>query len=729
MASNIAQLSIYLLGTPQAFIAGEPLSLHNHKARAVLYYLAATGRPHTREHLATLLWSESPESNARHSLRSSLYHIRQALLSRGAEHALVADGDIIHLKLDYKACDVTHFRQLVKVGQESALIEAISLHRGPLLQGFTLSDAPLFEEWLRNEACELNQVYLVSLQRLATWAEQRQDWNQAIPYLQRIVQHDPLSEEAQQRLIDLYIRTGAIGQALRQYHLFEAELQREFGLTPSPATKALVSFVSGDHAQNETLAIRQGTNPGQSVAVLLQTASDADKSPLFDELINSLHANAQTANFLQHLHDLLAPTASIHEKLRLTSALGQVHQSLGHLDEATFWHRRHLELARQASDLPAQSAAYFDLGELALVANDYHAAALAAKAGLAVAIPSEHPQHLALSARGHWLLGAALAMDGSDLPSAENHLQQAVAAHRLANNMRDLCGTLFELGNVAAQRGELKHALERYQEAARIAEAAHEHYFLALAHNNFAYHNLLLGQLAAAQQALAKGNTLAETYEMFGALLHLNSTEGEIHLYLGEWDAAREAFQRGLRRAVELCNLERQAGYQAGLALVARGEHNLEAATELLTDALKLIDGRGYWHTHTRIQLWLAETLLLRDHLSQAEAYLNAAVHTAQAHGRTLLLMQGERLQARLLATRHDWHSANALFAKTLACASHLALSLEVARTQAAWGETLLRYGNTPDDGDALLAEARRVFAAYDARAELEGVSLRVNVQ
>ncbi len=302
------------------------------------HYLAVTGRPHTRDHLATLLWSESPESNARHSLRSSLYHIRQALHNQGSDEALAGDGDLVYLKLDHNAC------------------------------------------------------------------------------------------------------------------------------------------------------------------------------------------------------------------------------------------------------------------ELALVANDYQAAATAARAGLAIDVPAANPQRTALIARGHRLLGAALAMEGSDLPTAESHLLEAVAAHRLTGNSSDLCATLFELGNVAAQRGELRQALEHYQEAARTAERTHTHYFLALAHNNFAYHSLLLGRLAAAQQALAKGNTLAETYEMFSALLHLTSTQGEIHLYLGEWATASEAFRQGLTLAEELGNLERQAGHRAGLALAARGQHNLEASTALLEEALTLISGRGYWH-------------------------------------------------------------------------------------------------------------------------------------
>jgi DNA-binding SARP family transcriptional activator len=722
MANTATQLTIRLLGAPEARIAGAPLVLHDHKARALLYYLAVTGRPHTRDHLATLLWSESPDSNARHSFRSSLYHIRQALHNQGSDEALAGDGDLVYLKLDHSACDVAHFRQLLKAGSESALVEAISLYRGPLLQGFTLGDVPLFEEWLRCEESELNQAYLTALQRLASWAEQRQSWNEAISYVQRIVQLDPLAEEAQQRLIALYIRNGAVGQALRQYHQFETGLRQELGLTPSPATQALVSFIGRDNVLKKLLPV------SQDAIVFLQGESGASNSRLLDELINTLNASAQTAVFLHHLHDLLAPTASASEKLRLTSALGQVHRSLGQLEEATFWHRQHLELAHEIHDSSAQSAAHLELGELALVANDYQAAATAARAGLAIDIPAANPQRTALIARGHRLLGAALAMEGSDLPTAESHLLEAVAAHRLTGNSSDLCATLFELGNVAAQRGELRQALEHYQEATRTAERTHTHYFLALAHNNFAYHSLLLGRLAAAQQALAKGNTLAETYEMFSALLHLTSTQGEIHLYLGEWAMASEAFRQGLTLAEELGNLERQAGHRAGLALAARGQHNLEASTALLEEALTIISGRGYWHLWTRIQLWLAETLLLRGRLVEAEPHLNAALEIAQGHGRTLLLMQGERLHARLLATHNAWHDSNTLFAKTLEWAFNLNLSLEIARTQAAWGETLLRHSPDHHNGQALLAEARKLFANYNARAELQAIALAMEL-
>src|SRR2546422_11263766 len=118
MANVAVHMAIRLFGSPESRIAGVPLVLHNHKAKALLYYLAASGRSHTRDHLATLLWSESAESNARHSLRSSLYHIRQALPVKEANEMLIGGGDLIYLRLDRDACDGTHFRQLLAEGRE-----------------------------------------------------------------------------------------------------------------------------------------------------------------------------------------------------------------------------------------------------------------------------------------------------------------------------------------------------------------------------------------------------------------------------------------------------------------------------------------------------------------------------------------------------------------------------------------------------------------------------------
>jgi hypothetical protein len=72
----LMMLNMTLLGTPQITWNGEPLVLrprNSARAKAILYYLAAEGRPVTRERMAGLLWSDWPEKKARDYLRGELF--------------------------------------------------------------------------------------------------------------------------------------------------------------------------------------------------------------------------------------------------------------------------------------------------------------------------------------------------------------------------------------------------------------------------------------------------------------------------------------------------------------------------------------------------------------------------------------------------------------------------------------------------------------------------------
>jgi ATP/maltotriose-dependent transcriptional regulator MalT len=173
-----------------------------------------------------------------------------------------------------------------------------------------------------------------------------------------------------------------------------------------------------------------------------------------------------------------------------------------------------------------------------------------------------------------------------------------------------------------------------------------------------------------------------------------------------------------------LGNLERQAGYRAGLALAARGQNDVERAATLLEEALMLLVDRGNWHLRTRIQLWLAEIQLFHGNISEAEPHIEDALSIAKEHGRLLLQLQGERLQARILAAQGDWLGADALFSETFKRASELDLALEVARTQVAWGETALLYAPVSRDWYTLLVAGRQIFAAYDAHGELQALAV-----
>src|SRR6266487_5177546 len=239
MSDDAVRLHIRLMGTPEAFAGGMPLILNQLKSRALLFYLAATGHPHTRDHLAALLWGESGQSEAYHSLRSCLYHLRKALQVAQLDEVLISDGDLLRLDPSACLCDVIEVHRLLVLGDESSLSQAVMFWKGSLLQGFFIPEAPMFEDWVQMESTRLSQACFEALDRLADWAEKREAWAVTIGYVKQMIQIDPVSEIVQQRLMHLYLKQGDVGLVLRQYRQFENRLKQELGIAPNSETRRL----------------------------------------------------------------------------------------------------------------------------------------------------------------------------------------------------------------------------------------------------------------------------------------------------------------------------------------------------------------------------------------------------------------------------------------------------------------------------------------------------------
>ena len=136
----VAGVVLSLLGPPTVLTAeGRPLATPpGAKALALLAYLALESRPHTREELAGLLWGESPEHEARASLRQALKQLRAVLgeVIRSDRASIELAGPI--------ECDVVEFRRLVVEDPRKAVAGDIPR----FLAGFSVRHAPRFEEWV-----------------------------------------------------------------------------------------------------------------------------------------------------------------------------------------------------------------------------------------------------------------------------------------------------------------------------------------------------------------------------------------------------------------------------------------------------------------------------------------------------------------------------------------------------------------------------------------------------
>ncbi|HMR67394.1 MAG TPA: hypothetical protein PKE64_25560, partial [Anaerolineae bacterium] len=72
------KLELKLLGSPEVWLDGQAVTgFRSGKARALLYYLAVSGRAQPRSVLAGLFWGGVAETHARRSLTMSLSNLRQ----------------------------------------------------------------------------------------------------------------------------------------------------------------------------------------------------------------------------------------------------------------------------------------------------------------------------------------------------------------------------------------------------------------------------------------------------------------------------------------------------------------------------------------------------------------------------------------------------------------------------------------------------------------------------
>ncbi len=233
------RVRLELLGGFQLYSAGrKPIVLTARKPRALLAYLAlGVRRAHARDRLATLLWPDSSEMQARTSLRQALTALRRAL-GDGADELIAADVESVALARDGFELDVAEFEHGIDLGTADSLQSSLALYRGDLLDGVSAESAS-FEQWLAAERERLRAVAVRGLVSLLDHQQESGLPDRALETATRLVAIDPLREDAHRVLMRLYLQQGRPVEALRQYQLLRQTLARDLGVTPEPQTEQL----------------------------------------------------------------------------------------------------------------------------------------------------------------------------------------------------------------------------------------------------------------------------------------------------------------------------------------------------------------------------------------------------------------------------------------------------------------------------------------------------------
>ena len=243
-------LEIRILGEYSVLIDHErvPISGKPRFQSLLAYFILHHDRRLSRAKIAFDMWPDASERQAQTNLRNLLFRFQKFMPLM--KQCLEIDRSHIRWRPQVETrIDAFEFLDLVTVADQELDVEAqiqaftsaVRLYRGDLLP-------TLYDDWIFAEQERFRDLYADVLQRLVALHESRHEYDLALDYARRLVNHDPLSERAHYRLIRLYMTVRDRAAALHAFHDCQAVFQRELGIAPAEEILALHNRILGADA-------------------------------------------------------------------------------------------------------------------------------------------------------------------------------------------------------------------------------------------------------------------------------------------------------------------------------------------------------------------------------------------------------------------------------------------------------------------------------------------------
>jgi len=179
------------------------------------------------------------------------------LADRDSVQVKVAEGVSMDVDLFENACAQSlrvHHSQLTEQ-QTQALRSAIDLYQGDLLEGW-------YQEWCLIERERLQNMYLMILEKMMHYSEERHRFALGFEMGDRILRLDRAHEGAHQSRMRMQYAAGDRAAAIRQYQRCESALHEELGVRPTRRTRELLDQICSDNAQE--LSAEANTKPAET---------------------------------------------------------------------------------------------------------------------------------------------------------------------------------------------------------------------------------------------------------------------------------------------------------------------------------------------------------------------------------------------------------------------------------------------------------------------------------
>lgn len=206
-------------------------------AQRILAYLALNGAA-ARPQLAGELWPDHTQQQAQSDLRTALWRLQQV-----SRDFVESTGDILALRetISIDVDDVIAWANEAISPTTMTFIERSEPPRGAgleLLPGRS-------DSWLEPHRTRLQMLQTQAYECVAARLLASGRVPEALPYALQVVQGDPLRESAQHLMLEIHLRQGNVGAALRQYEGYRQLLASELGIEPGLRVTTLVGQYIG----------------------------------------------------------------------------------------------------------------------------------------------------------------------------------------------------------------------------------------------------------------------------------------------------------------------------------------------------------------------------------------------------------------------------------------------------------------------------------------------------
>ncbi|HEY7895927.1 MAG TPA: BTAD domain-containing putative transcriptional regulator [Gemmatimonadaceae bacterium] len=188
------------------------------------------------------LWPDADEEHARRALNQLVYAVR-----RDFGDDVFTGANELRINPDVMTSDVGAFTDALDEGDWEC---AVTVYKGPFLDGFHLAEAPEYDRWADEQRDALVREYARALTKLADAEAQRGDPAAEVEWLRRLAAADRHDSRIALRLMQALSAAGDRAGALRHAQIHEAIVRAELGVDAGPAVAALVDRLRSESASS-----------------------------------------------------------------------------------------------------------------------------------------------------------------------------------------------------------------------------------------------------------------------------------------------------------------------------------------------------------------------------------------------------------------------------------------------------------------------------------------------